>query len=43
MPRKTGTPTAGSVGQSRFNEAAARCRGKPLDSVIVTDSSGKLQ
>ena len=44
MPRKTSAarPT-GRAGSSRFNEAAARCRGKPDAIHAESEAAKKLQ
>ena len=34
MPRKTARPLRNRRGEHRFNEAAARCRGKPRQQVV---------
>ena len=43
MPRKTAYPAADRAASQSFNEAAARCRGKPAAVAVAPGSAVPLQ
>ena len=43
MPRKTPARRTAATGIRRFNEAAARCRGKPASTIRAVSTGSMLQ